>query len=414
MARSLYLKLVRKLTLGALILLCISVAGVTQIRGSDEPRIVAMGDLHGDLPRLEQILQLSNLADARNRWTGGDSILLLTGDLLDRGKQVREVMDLVMALEIEAQKQGGRVITLFGNHEMMNIIGDLRYVTPEIYAGFADGKSEKRRKDAYKKYLKIRQRRAPEKGQPESVETALTEEEWLSARPLGFIEYREAISRQGKYGRWLRKLPAIVKIANTIFLHGGIHPALTKLEIDDLNDRIKNEVANFDFITDYLVRENVIESFFTFDEMRVSVGNRLGQVTTTGEESQNSGGDLGEKEAAEVELLRAILDMGSWLSIHPDGPLWFRGFGRWKEDEGTEKIVALLERYEADHFVVGHTITAERDVMQRFGGRVFLIDTVLPSALEIRGNQFIAIYPDGREEPKIADATVSEKVKTLQ
>ena len=391
---------------GSALLLLLLVLSV-QPSALAEPRIVVMGDLHGDFPRLIELLQMSELADSQSKWVGGDAILVITGDLMDRGPQVRGVMDMLMALEKEAGKQKGKVVTLFGNHEMMNIIGDLRYVTPEIYASFADNKSEKRRKDAYKKYLKIRRRQARDMDQPEPAETPELEAEWMAERPLGFVEYREAMSRQGKYGRWLRKLPAIAQIGNTIFLHGGIHPELGSLGIDELNERIKQEVVNFDFITEYLVREDLIELFFMFDEVRLAVGSRLNQLNggvATGGDSlaQNTGLGLSEQEQAEVDLLESFLDMGNWLAVHPNGPLWFRGYGKWTEEEGTQQVSELLRRYGADHFVVGHTITADRDIMERFGGRVFLVDTVQPSALEIDGGQFMGIYREGREAPTVA------------
>ena len=102
---------------------------------ADPPEsLVAIGDVHGDF----------------DHWTGGKTTLVQTGDLLDRGPKPREVMDLMMALEKEAGQAGGRVVSLLGNHEMMNIMGDLRYVTPVNFASFADGNSENRQKSAYK------------------------------------------------------------------------------------------------------------------------------------------------------------------------------------------------------------------------------------------------------------------------
>jgi hypothetical protein len=386
----------------------------TTFAGLAEPRVVVMGDMHGDLPRLIELLQMSKLTDSQSKWVGGKSILVLTGDLMDRGPQVRDVMDLLMRLEKDANKKGGKVVTLFGNHEMMNIIGDLRYVTPEIYAYFADNKSEKRRKDAYKKYLRIRRRQARENDQPEPDDSPEAEAKWMAARPLGFVEYRKAMSRRGEYGRWLRKLPAVAQIGGTIFLHGGIHPDLGSLGIDAINERIKQEVASFDFITDFLVREELIEPFFEFDEIRISVGHRLNQLNggiVEGGDSVAQSPDprLSEQERAEVNMLESFLNMGGWLSVHPDGPLWFRGYGKWTETEGTQHISQLLQRYGADQFVVGHTITADRDIMKRFGGKVFLVDTVQPSALEIQGSQFTAIYREGREAPtpSVAEAEVS-------
>jgi hypothetical protein len=146
-----------------------------------------------------------------------------------------------------------------------------------------------------------------------------------------------------------------------------------------------------------------------FEEMRIAAGNRLSLLNELAvppgldSMAQNTRVGLSEQEQAEVELLKSFLnDMGSWLSVHPDGPLWFRGYGKWTESEGIEFVSELLRRYGAEHFVVGHTITADRDILERFGGRVFLVDTVQPSALEIKGGQFMGIYREGREAPTVA------------
>src|SRR5262245_20788781 len=86
---------------------------------------VAIGDVHGDLDAFVGILQRAHLIDPVHRWSGGTTILVQTGDFLDRGPKSRGVMDLLMSLQKEAQRAGGRVIALMGNHEAMNIFGDL-------------------------------------------------------------------------------------------------------------------------------------------------------------------------------------------------------------------------------------------------------------------------------------------------
>jgi hypothetical protein len=152
--------------------------------------------------------------------------------------------------------------------------------------------------------------------------------------------------------------------------------------------------------------------------MRIAAGARLNVLT--GEVNSAASGEgeteakspalmLNERERAEVDLLEAFFKMGGWLSVHPDGPLWFRGYGKWTEEKGTPIIAELLKGYEADHFVVGHTITADRDIVQRFGGTVFLVDTVQPSALEIQDGRFTAIYPEGRERPKPAGLVTTQE-----
>ncbi|HUV13406.1 MAG TPA: hypothetical protein VMY18_07160, partial [Acidobacteriota bacterium] len=116
--------------------------------------------------------------------------------------------------------------------------------------------------------------------------------------------------------------------------------------------------------------------------------------------SQGSNGNdsmetLDSKEQYQVKLIKAFFDMGAWLGVHPDGPLWFRGYGKWSEEEGTPQLAQVLAGYGAEYFVVGHTIAAEKEILQRLGGKVFLVDTVEPSALEIVGDQFRAISVDG-------------------
>ena len=117
-----------------------------------QDRVVAVGDVHGDFDSLCLILRRTGLVDEQNHWIGGSATLVQTGDLIDRGPKPREAMDLFMALQPEATKAGGRIVPLLGNHEVMNIMGDLRYVTPTNYAEFADNESDKRRKDAYREY----------------------------------------------------------------------------------------------------------------------------------------------------------------------------------------------------------------------------------------------------------------------
>ena len=132
--------------------------------------LVAIGDVHGDFDDFVGILQHIGLIDKQNHWTGGKTTFVQTGDLLDRGPKPREVMDLMMALEKEAGQAGGRVVGLLGNHEMMNIMGDLRYVTPANYASFADSNSESRQKSAYQQYVKWRDSHGPIAGRASSAD----------------------------------------------------------------------------------------------------------------------------------------------------------------------------------------------------------------------------------------------------
>lgn len=358
-------------------------------------RVVAGGDVHGDLEALVFILQKAGIIDDQGRWSGGNATLVQTGDILDRGAQDRQVMDLLMELEKEAPKGGGRVVVLLGNHEMMNIMGDLSYVAPAAYNSFVDGESEQRRQKAYQDYLKLIKQRGQALGNPTGI-TSEVEQQWMEEHPPGFVEYREALKPTGKYGSWLRNRPAIVQIADTLFLHGGIHPNLANLKVQEINQRIKEEIQAFDTYTQHMVQEKLILSFFTLNEIV-----RAAQEEVEWREAEVA------KEDPQLTRLKEFLNFGNWLSTHPDGPLWFRGFAQWSEEEGAQQLPQLLRAYGVKHFVVGHTPQLPVQIQMRFEGKIFLIDTGMlssyyrgggASALEIQDGKFTAIYLDSREE----------------
>lgn len=107
-------------------------------RRSDPRRVVAIGDVHGDLAAGLAALRSAGLIDEQARWSGGDTVMVQVGDLLDRGDGEAELMDLFERLRDEARTAGGEVHLLLGNHELMNAAGDLRYVTRGGFAQFAN------------------------------------------------------------------------------------------------------------------------------------------------------------------------------------------------------------------------------------------------------------------------------------
>jgi hypothetical protein len=92
-------------------------------------RLVAIGDLHGDLAATRSALRAAGAIDAADTWIGGDLVIVQTGDVLDRGDSEQAIFDLLFALEAQATAAGGALIMLIGNHELMNAAGDFRYVT---------------------------------------------------------------------------------------------------------------------------------------------------------------------------------------------------------------------------------------------------------------------------------------------
>lgn len=87
-------------------------------------RIIAIGDVQGALDRLKAVLTVTGLTDANNRWTGGRTQLVQTGNYMDHGAGTRAVLDLLMSLEQQAKDAGGRATALLGPHEVLNVLCD--------------------------------------------------------------------------------------------------------------------------------------------------------------------------------------------------------------------------------------------------------------------------------------------------
>jgi hypothetical protein len=368
------------------------------------PRVVAIGDIHGALDAFVEILQKAQVLDANRKWAGGNAILVQTGDYTDRGADVRAVMDLLMELERQAAAAKGRVITLLGNHEVMNMIGELRDVTPAIFASFADGQSEARRERAYQEYVSLAEARAKARPVVPEVYT-VAREAWMAAHPPGWIEYREALGPKGRYGSWLRKRNASATVNGTLFMHSGPDPAsdVPTAQIDDL---VAKELERVDRFYQQLVGERLALPFFTLNEMLQVAAAEIRAVNAiaaaakeTGAAPDFSGFDLDViREAAEV------VKIGDWNLLAENGPLWYRGYAAAPEASLREPVAAFLSRNKIQRIVVAHTPQQTRRVTMRLAGSVVLIDTGMlasayqgrASALEIAGNQLSAIYADGK------------------
>src|SRR4030095_10545196 len=144
-------------------------------------RVVAVGDVHGNLDGFISILQAAGLIDQDRQWTGGKATLVQLGDLIDRGPKSRAVLDFIINLQNEASKKGGAVRVSFGNHEIMNIFGDMRYVGAADYEAFVDNRSAQRLTAAFRDYSRLEM----QKGR------VAVEETWMKVHPPGFVEHRE-------------------------------------------------------------------------------------------------------------------------------------------------------------------------------------------------------------------------------
>ena len=214
------------------------------------------------------------LVDRDAHWVWGKGVLVITGDVLDRGPQQLEALWAIYRLAQEAALAGGRVEMLLGNHEIMVIVGDLRYLNP--------------------KYQHV-------------------------ANLLG-RSYDQLFAADSELGAWLRRRATLLKLGDTLFVHGGLHPRLAN--------------GNFDLAA-----------------LNAAFRARLGAT----------------REALHPD------PEGEWL-LGAEGPTWYRGYFE-PERATTTQVDALLAIAKIKRVVVGHTTQAQ--ITSLYGGRVIGIDAAL-------------------------------------
>lgn len=312
-------------------------------------RIVAIGDLHGDHDAWRAIARAAGLVDAKGKWSGGTTTLVQMGDVVDRGPDSLRIIRDLQQLQKEARKRGGKVIVLLGNHEAMMMTGDLRYVHPGEFAAFADRQSRARRERVYE--MNKAAIEAAYHAQFPNMTSETIREEWLKTMPLGKIEHQLAWRPEGELGKWALANRAVVKLADNLFVHGGISASYATIPPDEINRRVETALKNQD---------------------------------------------------------------GSPAAIisDPHGPLWYRGLiSRGNGDEATIapvpagaaaalpielEIELALNNFGVKRIIVGHT-PAPEGIIESHQGRLWRIDSAIsrayggtPSYLEIVGDRVTA------------------------
>jgi hypothetical protein len=315
-------------------------------------RVVAISDIHGAYKPMVRTLRSAGVLDEGLSWSAGKTHLVIVGDILDRGPESRPAMDLLMRLEREAVAAGGMVHVLIGNHEAMNLIGDLRYVSRSEYAAFAAEERAVEREHWFKAFT---ERRAPPGKSPEEVR-----ELFDRSFPEGFFAHREAFGPDGKYGEWLLQKPIMIVINGTAYVHGGVSPMIGKVGLDGVNGTLHGEMV------DYVDHLEVL-----FDS---------GALLPTDNFYQHPG--ILEKYMPPLDTSVEVLDAIAAVkrlndsSLHaPDGPLWYRGNVYCGALIEADRLDAVLASIGARRVVIGHTPTSNRRILERFNGTVIEVDT---------------------------------------
>lgn len=176
---------------------------------SEADSFLAISDIEGEFEAFRKLLLANHVIDDSYNWTYGSGHLVLVGDFFDRGTNVTEVLWLIYLLEEQAKAQGGKVHFILGNHEIMNLQNDLRYVS---------GK--------YKENASL-----------------------LNA------DYKEWYTLNTELGRWLNTKNVIEQIGGTIFTHGGFSEEMNELS---LSMQEINEVARKHYFVNKNDKKNII------------------------------------------------------------------------------------------------------------------------------------------------------------
>ena len=334
-------------------------------------RIVAVSDIHGAYSALVTTLQEADVIDDDLAWSGGKTHFVITGDLLDRGPDSRRVMDLIIRLEYEAPLAGGRVHQLLGNHEVMNLIGDLRYVSDEEYAAFLDIESAEERELWYQRFRR---------NKPEDVDESAVRSEFDEKTPPGYFGHRRAFRHDGIYGQWLLKKPIMIVINDTVFVHGGVPPYVAEHGLEGVNGALKKDLFEYMTTSAALVDTDVLSPIDRFKESPAILTEKI---------------ETGQLEAEPMIAAQHLVDLSDSPLHGPVGPTWYRGTATCNRLIEGDALNVALSAIGATRAVIGHTTTTTRRVQQRMNGRIVEIDTgMLKANYEGSGN---ALIIDGGE-----------------
>jgi hypothetical protein len=289
-------------------------------------RIVVVGDVHGDYESLIKILKGTHVVDKDEHWAAGNAHLVQTGDIMDRGDDARKIFDLFMRLEKEAEVAGGMVHVLLGNHEELNLTGAVfssnsDTMTLDQFISFLPVSYQKQQEASLrKKIMKLRAqgRRINEDQTISAFWNAQIKDP--SAQQLYVLNINE------EYGRWLRRLNVAIKINEVIFVHGGISEKYSQWGLKEINDRYRMELTDI------------------CRALRNSAPPRIFQPS---------------------------------IVYRGDSPLWYRELATVPEADLQEEVDAILANLGAKAMIIAHTSTIPRTQsdMQRFGGKVWIVDT---------------------------------------
>ncbi|KAI9063706.1 Metallo-dependent phosphatase [Trametes sanguinea] len=303
--------------------------GPADVKGQFKRTIVAVGDLHGDMPNAQKVLQMAGVVDAHGDWSGRVDFFVQTGDIIDRGDDTIKLYAWMDRLRDQAQAIGGTVLTHLGNHEWMNVIGDWRYVHASEIKTFGS--------------VAARQKMLTTGRIGRSWAANYTTTSRLPLHPsLGppNTDYDPASYPSSPADAESAPASALSHAAIS-FVHGGLAPSYPDL-------------------TPFPSRINGLSR-----SLLHKLQHRSPQPAP---HPPNPYPGLPREATHEEQRL-----YGS------DGPLWYRGWALDPEEKVCAEVDGVLERTGTRRMVMGHTPDFQK-IVSRCGGKIIIIDTGISHA----------------------------------
>ncbi len=254
---------------------------------SDTPnRVVVIGDIHADIGVARRIFRLAGGIDGNDNWIGGDLVIVQLGDFIGRSYDDREVLDFILGVRSRAAAAGGKVHIVIGNHEVFGARLELRSVAKEAYAAFEG-------------------MQGLDLDHPRLANLA----EYQRSRAA-------ALMPGGYYTRQLAAFPVVLKMGDTVFVHGGVTPHWAKYGIDKINLEVSQWFAG-----------------------------------ETDEPASTLGVDAGN---------------------YDDGVMWSRHFSQHVDDKSCKMLDESLAILGAKRMIVAHTV--HKTIESKCGGKAWATD----------------------------------------
>jgi hypothetical protein len=346
-------------------------------------RVIAFADVHGAYEDLTDLLRKVGVVDADLHWAAGKAHVVSTGDLLDRGAGSRRAMDLLMRLQSEAGEAGGMLHVLLGNHEAMNLLGDLHDTTPEELASYADYEPREVRERLRGVWL-------AQHGEGSGAD--------FDARfPPGFFGHLAAFARDERYGAWLLGLPVAIVVNDTLFMHGGPSQVLSGLSLAEINARYRASLLDYLSGLDQLAQAGLVHVGDEYENRGALAEQRLATDPPADAATQ----------AGLADAVRRFAAAERDAMVGADGPNWYRGAALCNEASESDVLKPILDGLGVERLVIGHSVARNQRAASRFDGSVIKLDTGMnravyhghPAALLLGDGDARVVYADGNGEP---------------